>query len=189
MLFRSSGRLLGTNSALVQLVANEGLLRTNALAAQLAQLLTTSNALNAGIAAVTPQLLGASNVFSGSNTFTGAVTATNGNNQFTGAFAGNGAGLSNVTAAGVSAANVSGLLSSGQLPGDVVYLAQLLATNAALRAQAAADLASASNGLSGRLLDTNSALVQLVANEGLLRTNALAAQFRSEEHTSELQSH
>ena len=125
---------------------------------------------------MTPQLLGASNVFTGSNTFSGAVKATNGNNAFTGTFTGNGAGLSNVAAASVNAGNVSGVLTSGQLPSDVVYLAQLLATNAALRAQAAADLASASNGLSGRLLDTNSALVQLVANEGLLRNNALAAQ-------------
>ncbi|NBU11255.1 MAG: hypothetical protein EBS84_19950 [Proteobacteria bacterium] len=68
------------------------------------------------------------------------------------------------------------MLSAGQLPVDVVYAAQLLASNVALRAAVTADLVASSNGLSGRLTDTNGALVQLLANEGQMRTNALAGQ-------------
>ncbi|NBV22696.1 MAG: hypothetical protein EBS05_12370 [Proteobacteria bacterium] len=177
-----TARLTATNGALVQLVANEGLLRTNALAAQLAQLLSTSNsltaqlqatngALAASVAAVPGQLLAAGNVFTGSNRFSGPVVATNGSNQFVGGFSGNGAGLTNVPSA-----VLAGLLSSGQLPVDVVYAAQLVASNVALRAAVTADLVASSNGLSARLTATNGALVQLVANEGQLRTNALATQ-------------
>jgi hypothetical protein len=53
-------------------------------------------------------LLNANQTFVGSNTFNGVSTMTNGNNRFAGAFFGNGAGLTNVTAASANTVALSG---------------------------------------------------------------------------------
>ncbi|NDA65068.1 MAG: hypothetical protein EBY09_00265 [Verrucomicrobia bacterium] len=97
--------------------------------------------LAASVAGLPGQMLGASNVFTGSNVFSGALVATNGSNQLVGSFSGNGGSLTNL-----SATALAGLLSAGQLPVDVVYAAQLLASNVALRAAVTADLVASSNG-------------------------------------------
>jgi hypothetical protein len=55
--------------------------------------------------------------FTGSNTFAGAVVATNGGNLLVGSFSGSGAGLSNLNAAGLS-----GLLPVGSLPSSAAQL-------------------------------------------------------------------
>jgi hypothetical protein len=64
-------------------------------------------------------LLGASQVFSGTNRFTGAVTATNMANRFSGAFTGNGAGLTNLNA---GSAFATGTLADARLSTNVARL-------------------------------------------------------------------
>ena len=65
-------------------------------------------------------LIDTNQTFSGSNRFHGVVVATNGNNQISGSFTGNGAGLVNVTASSVAAANISGTIPLAQLHASVV---------------------------------------------------------------------
>ena len=84
-------------------------------------------------------LLNGTNAFTGTDRFAGVVFVTNANNQFTGAFTGNGAGLTNLPPAALT-----GVLGDTQLPASVVYRPELLAVT---------------NGLSARLVATNSALV------------------------------
>ena len=69
----------------------------------------------------------------------------------------------------------AGQVSSTNLPANLVYAVELLATNSALLTAFAADLLRTSNGVSGRLLATNTALVNALTAEGLLRTNGQAA--------------
>ncbi len=62
-------------------------------------------------------LLNGTNVFAGTNRFSGVVLALNSSNQFTGTFAGNGGGLTNVT---VNGSQIIGALPLAQLPAAVV---------------------------------------------------------------------
>jgi hypothetical protein len=62
-------------------------------------------------------LLNGTNLFTRTNVFTGLAILTNANNVFRGAFAGNGAGLTNLT---VPAANLTGIVPLAQLPTAVL---------------------------------------------------------------------
>lgn len=109
-----SSRLVATNAALVALLD-----ATNT--ALLSKIGTTSNALDTAIAneasaraAAVSQLGTGDNVFAGSNHFSGVVTLTNQANEI----AGNGAGLTNLSAANLA----SGILNDGVLSGNVPLL-------------------------------------------------------------------
>ncbi len=82
-----------TNQALQQAILDERNARIVALAAQLATLLTGPNA------------------WTGSNHFSGPVTATHSGSAFQGSFAGNAAGLTNL-----SPASIAGVLAPAQVP-------------------------------------------------------------------------
>jgi hypothetical protein len=71
-------------------------------------------------------LLNGTNVFAGTNQFSGQVIATNANNQFVGAFSGNGAGLTNLSLAALPAAVVTnGASVTGTFTGNGAGLTNL----------------------------------------------------------------
>ncbi|NDA65067.1 MAG: hypothetical protein EBY09_00260 [Verrucomicrobia bacterium] len=120
------------------------------------QLQATNAVLAASVAGLPGQMLGASNVFTASNRFSGALVATNGYNQFAGSFAGDGSGLTQVSAAGLV-----GALNALQLPPNVVYAEQLVGTNVNLLSTLG-------------VLSLNDTAVPLMA-KNVLNTNSLDA--------------
>jgi hypothetical protein len=162
-----SARLIATNNLLVTAMAADLLSTSNGLSGRL---LATNTALVSALAQQLSSLLTGNQVYSGSNHHSGILVATNANNQLVGSFAGNGAGITNLPPAAVN-----GVLGTAQLPGTLVYQPELLATNNALLSAFAADLLVSSNGVSSRLLGTNTALVNALLAEGVLRTNAQGA--------------
>jgi hypothetical protein len=97
----SSGSISGDGSGL-----------TNLSASQLAIGTVSDDRLSANV-----PLLNGTNLFTRTNVFTGVVVLTNANNVLKGTFAGNGAGLTNLT---VPAANLTGIVPLAQLPTAVV---------------------------------------------------------------------
>lgn len=164
---------------------------------------TTASGLTSGTledARLSPNVafLNGTNVFAGTNRFSGIARLTNVNNQLVGAFTGSGAGLTAVPAAsltgtldmarvanvsvtdamiaGVAAGKVTGTIGNAQLASgiDAAKLTTGLLQDARLSGAIArltdvtSSVSTASNALSGRLIGTNDALVTLL--------NSLSAQ-------------
>jgi hypothetical protein len=93
-------------------ISGDGSGLTNLSASQLALGTVPDSRLSANV-----PLLNGTNLFTRTNVFTGVAILTNANNVLKGTFAGNGAGLTNLT---VPAANLTGIVPLAQLPTAVV---------------------------------------------------------------------